>query len=186
MNEAHLEVCASPEWASFLADTIFPTVLADVDLGDDVLEIGAGPGMATDLLRERAARLTSVEIDPDLASALSARLGGSNVTVVEADASALPLPADAYSGAVSFTMLHHVPTDELQDRIFAELARVVVPGGVVVLNDSVAGDDLAAFHEDDIYNPVDPTTLAARLRTVGFADVTVQVNEFAFWAHARA
>ena len=82
-------------------------------------------------------------------------------------------------------MLHHVPTSALQDLIFAELARVVVPGGVVVLNDSLASDALCDFHHDDVYNPVDPSTLASRLERAGYADVRIEVNEFAFWAHAR-
>jgi len=56
-------------------------------------------------------------------------------------------------------MLHHVPTAELQDRIFAELARVVAPGGTVVLCDSVYSDALAGFHVDDTFNPVDPALL---------------------------
>jgi ubiquinone/menaquinone biosynthesis C-methylase UbiE len=160
-------------------------VLAGVDLGDDLLEIGAGPGLSTDLLRERVERLTCVEIDPGLAGALADRLAGTNVDVHQGDAAALRFPADRFSAAVSFTMLHHVPTAELQDRIFAELARVVVPGGTVVFNDSVHSDALAAFHRDDTYNPVDPRTLATRLERAGFSEYRVDGNEFAFWVHAR-
>jgi ubiquinone/menaquinone biosynthesis C-methylase UbiE len=107
------------------------------------------------------------------------------VTVVNADATNLPLPDDRFSGAVSFTMLHHVPTVELQDRIFAELARVVAPGGSVVLNDSIGSDALRDFHHGDVYNPVDPSTLETRLAHAGFSDAAITVNEFAFWAHAR-
>ncbi|MGZ6897673.1 MAG: class I SAM-dependent methyltransferase [Acidimicrobiia bacterium] len=185
MNQAHLDVCSSPEWSTFLAETVLPTVLAGVELGDDVLEIGPGPGLTTDLLRLRVARLTCAELDPELAGALAARLAGTGVDVREADATDLPFPTDRFTGAVSFTMLHHVPTAQLQDRIFGELARVVRPGGTVVLNDSVGSDDLRAFHTDDVYNPVDPTTLVARLTDAGFGEVALEVNEFAFWAHAR-
>ncbi|MEP6625865.1 MAG: class I SAM-dependent methyltransferase [Acidimicrobiia bacterium] len=185
MNQDHLNVCASAEWGAFLAETVFPAVLADVDLGPDVIEIGSGPGLSTDLLRERSARLTAVELDDALAASLTARLAGTNVTVVQADATDLPLPGDSFSGGVSFTMLHHVPTPALQDRIFAELARVVVPGGTVVLNDSLGSDALRDFHHDDVYNPIDPSTLERRLSRAGFADASITVNEFAFWVHAR-
>jgi predicted methyltransferase len=82
-------------------------------------------------------------------------------------------------------MLHHVPTAELQDRLFAELARVLAPGGVVVLSDSVASEDLRSLHDGDTYNPVDPATLPARLERAGFADVVVQRNFYGFIAHAR-
>lgn len=187
MDTAHRQFCGSDEWAEFLADSVFPTVLDGVDLGPDVLEIGSGPGRTTDLLRGRVERLTGVELDADLAAALADRLAGTNVEVLHADATALPLPDDRFSGAVAFTMLHHVPTAELQNRIFEELARVVAPGGTVVLNDSLGSEDLRAFHGDgDVYNPVDPATLDARLAAAGFRDVVVHVNEFAFWVHARA
>ena len=186
MNEDHRIACASPEWAQFLEEVVVPFALEGVALGDDVLEIGAGPGKTTDILRTRAARLTAVELDDDLAAQLTARLAGTNVDVVHADASALPLSPDRFSGAVAFTMLHHVPTAELQDRIFAELARVVAPGGVVVLSDSVHSDALAGFHHDDTYNPVDPTTLDARLAAAGFTDVAIDANDERFVARAHA
>lgn len=185
MNDDHLNVCASAEWGAFLAETIFPAVLDGVELGDDLLEIGAGPGLTTDLLKTRVAQLTAVELDPGLAASLATRLAGANVEVLNADATDLPLPDDRFSGAVSFTMLHHVPTVDLQDRIFGELARVVAPGGTVVLNDSLGSDALRDFHHDDVYNPIDPSTLEARLALAGFADADITVNEFAFWAHAR-
>lgn len=82
-------------------------------------------------------------------------------------------------------MLHHVPTVELQDRIFAELERVVAPGGIVVLSDSVASDGLRDFHENDTYNPIDPSTLEDRLTRAGFADMRVDANDQRFVVHAR-
>jgi predicted methyltransferase len=81
-------------------------------------------------------------------------------------------------------MLHHVPTSELQDRLFTEVARVLQPGGVFVASDSVASKELAALHEDDVYNPIDPTSVHARLRSAGFAMVEVRSNDFGWAAHA--
>lgn len=81
-------------------------------------------------------------------------------------------------------MLHHVPTVGLQDQLFAEVARVLAPGGVFVAADSVASTDLAALHDDDVYNPVDPTTVEARLVTAGFADIEVSANDFGWTARA--
>jgi hypothetical protein len=86
---------------------------------------------------------------------------------------------------VSFTMLHHVPTVELQDRLFAELTRVLAPQGIVVFSDSIASDDLAAFHDGDTYNPIDPVTLPARLSAAGLTSIDVRTNDFGFVAHAR-
>jgi ribosomal RNA adenine dimethylase len=44
--------------------------LNELNLGGHVLELGPGPGVTTDLLRQRTARLTAVEIDPRLAASL--------------------------------------------------------------------------------------------------------------------
>ena len=123
MNEAHLIFCNSDEWAAAVKTWIIPGATNGVTLGDHVLEVGPGPGRTTDILKDMTAKLTAVEVDPMLAGKLAARMVGSNVTVVEADATALPFPDDHFSAAVSFTMLHHVPSPELQDRLFAEVAR---------------------------------------------------------------
>jgi SAM-dependent methyltransferase len=169
MNRQHLELCASEEWRKALRDYVIPFALADAGLGDDVLEVGPGPGLTTDLLRVQLATLTCQ------------RLAGSNVEVVQGDATAMPFDDGRFSGAVSFTMLHHVPTAELQDLLFGEVARVLRPGALFVASDSLASDDLRAFHHDDIYNPIDPAAVQSRLTTAGFRSVDVRSNEFG-WA----
>ena len=63
MNEAHLRICASPEWAAYVESELLPWALGDAELGDEVLEVGPGPGLTTDVLRQRVPRLTAVEID---------------------------------------------------------------------------------------------------------------------------
>ncbi len=185
MNEEHLALLASDGWRDVLRDLILPYALADAPLGDDVLEIGPGPGMTTDLLRAQLPKLTVLELDPQLATALAARLVGTNVEVVHGDATTMPFDDGGFTAVVSFTMLHHVPTADLQDRLFADVERVLRPGGVFVVSDSVASEQLAALHDDDIYNPVDPTTVATRLHTAGFGAVEVRSNDFGWAAHAE-
>ena len=53
-------------------------------------------------------------------------------------------------------MLHHIAPAEAQDRVFAELARVLVPGATLVAADGVYSEGSAAFHQDDTYNPHRP------------------------------
>jgi len=72
-------------------------------------------------------------------------------------------------------MLHHVPSVAGQDRVLAEAARVLRPGGVLVGTDSLDSPDFRSFHEDDVCVPIDPLTLAARLEAAGFAEVDVEV-----------
>ena len=186
MNEGHRQVCGGAEWREVVRDQVIPWALTDVDLGDDVVEVGPGYGATTEVLEGPVPRLTSVEIDPELAAALVAQFAGADhVEIVEGDATALMFAGGRFSGATSFSMLHHVPTPAEQDRVFAEARRVLRDGGVLVAVDSLASDDLCAFHEDDTYNPVDPGTLADRLGAAGFAAVEVDTNEYAWKAIAR-
>ena len=179
MNQEHLTLCSSAEWADAVQRWIIPWVLETVDLGDDVLEVGPGPGLTTDVLRARVARLTAVEIHPDLAAALAARLVNTNVDVVCADATRTPLPAGRFSGAVCLTMLHHVPSHQQQDAVLAEISRLLRPGGVLAGQDSLDSPDLRSLHHDDIYVPVDPGGLQARVEAAGFTAVHVDTNEYA-------
>jgi SAM-dependent methyltransferase len=187
VNEAHLTLCASEEWRQLVADDLLPWVLGDDELGDDVLEIGAGPGLVTDLLVERAPRVTAVELDTDLADALRARLADDpRVEVVTADATALPLPADRFSAAACFTMLHHIPDPVLQDRALVELARVLRPGGLLLGTDGEDTPKRRALHEGDIFVPIDPDRFGARLEAAGFGDVLVDSNGDRFRFRGRA
>jgi 16S rRNA A1518/A1519 N6-dimethyltransferase RsmA/KsgA/DIM1 with predicted DNA glycosylase/AP lyase activity len=88
-----------------------PRVIGDADLGPNVLELGPGPGLTTDLLRMSLKRLTVLELDPKYARALTARLQGGTVQIVEGDATDMPFGNAEFSGVVSFTMLHHVPSN---------------------------------------------------------------------------
>lgn len=167
-------------------EQIIPWALGDRVLGDDLLEVGPGFGATTDVFRERVGSLTAVEIDPVLAERLADRLIGTNVTVVEGDATDLPFDDGRFSGATCFSMLHHVPSAELQDQLFAEVARVLRPGAAFVATDSLGNDDLRDFHEGDTYVPIDPATLEPRLAGAGFTAVEVEVNDYGWAARAFA
>jgi len=177
MNQIHLELCASPEWAEYVRGDLLPWAMSEWDLGDDVLELGPGPGLSTDVLREHVARLTALELDEELFEPLHARLQGTNVSVVCGDATEMPLPSQSFSAVTCFTMLHHVPSPALQDALFAEACRVLQPGGVFLGTDGIDTADMRALHVDDIFMPVDPESFPDRLTAAGFDDITVDVRE---------
>ena len=184
MNWVHRRFCRSLKYQSRLESRLMPWVLGSTDLGDDVLEIGPGPGLTTELLRARAPRLTAVEIDPVLASTVASKFP--DVEVVNADATELPLPDARFSAAVSLTMLHHVPSAELQDRLLGEVHRVLRPGGLFIGSDSTASTLFRLAHLLDTMVPVDPDTFPDRLAHAGFSDVKVAAVRGAFRFRARA
>lgn len=173
MNSAHEELCSSAEWGEYLATDLLPRVLSSAELGDHLLEIGPGFGLATDILRTKASRVTAVEIDEGYATRLADRLRGTNVDVEVGDATGLRFDDASFTSAASFTMLHHVRSAALQDAVLAEVARVLKPGAVFIGSDSLDSPGFRSFHEGDVCNPVDPEGLGRRLNAAGFGQVRI-------------
>jgi ubiquinone/menaquinone biosynthesis C-methylase UbiE len=176
MNENHTQLCPSPEWSAHIQEEVLPFLASVAQLGDDVLELGPGPGAATEWLHTRVRRLVAVESDEAAARLLSERYAGTNVEVVVGDASHLECPSDAFDSVASFTMLHHVPTFWGQQLLLQEAFRVLKPGGTFLGSDSLSSNGLHHFHEGDDYNPVDPASFLVRLQAVGFTQLTIVVD----------
>lgn len=175
MNLLHRRCCSSTRWANQVKEEMIPWVLAGVDLGDNTLEIGPGYGANLRVLVDRTPALTAVELDPVMAARLQETYG-SRARVLNGDGTDTGLPGDEFSSVVCFTMLYHVPTPQLQDRLFAEAFRVLRSGGVFAGSDGVPALHFRLVHFRDIYNPVPPNTLPDRLRDAGFRDVEVEVR----------
>jgi ubiquinone/menaquinone biosynthesis C-methylase UbiE len=175
VNENHTKLMSSPEWAAHMQDEVLPQATAGVELGADLLELGPGPGAATDWLRHRVTRLIAVEHEEEAVAGLSERFRDTNVEVRFGDAAALEFPDASFDTVATCTMLHHVPTRTLQDRVLAEAFRVLRPGGVFLGSDSLPSDGLHHFHEGDTYNPVEPAAFLTRLQSAGFAAITLHV-----------
>lgn len=180
MNYLHRRLCRSERWKQTVEKYALPWTLEDINLGDNVLEVGPGPGVTTELIRARVARLTCVEIDCAMADSLAQRTAGSDVTVVCEDATAMSLPSASFDSAVSFTMLHHVQSPALQDWLLREVARVLRGGGVFAGSDSVYSRFLSVLHIFDTMVLVDPRTFPSRLEAAGFIAVRVDTNPYAF------
>lgn len=167
----HRRLCSSEKWADFVAESM-PGRLSGFDLGEKVLEIGPGYGATTKALLNHAPDLTALEIDE--ASAM--RLRGEfdeRVTVVHGDGAEMPFEDDMFSSVVCFTMMHHVPSRERQDAIFAEALRVLRPGGLLRGTDSLPNLRFRMLHIGDTMNVLPPATLPDRLGTAGFETVSV-------------
>lgn len=176
MNDNH-KLCSSPEWALRLQENVLPYLVRDLDLGEKMLELGPGPGAATDWLRHRVQNLVTVETDPEAVEKLRRIYEDTNVTTTSGDGTALEFDDASFDSAGCFTMLHHIPTLQQQNLLFSEVFRVLKPGRPLIGSDSPPSDDRHQFHEQDTYNPLDPGTLITRLQTLGYVKITVSIDD---------
>jgi SAM-dependent methyltransferase len=114
------------------------------------LDVACGPGLVTRALAPRVGSVLGVDVTPAMielarSEAASASLG--NVEFRLGDVGKLDLPNDSFDGAICRFSFHHIPA---AGRVLAEMARVVRPGGSVVVSDHVSDPetDLAAWHEE--------------------------------------
>lgn len=187
MNFVHRRLCRSAQWRSVLEKFVVPSALSGVQLGDDVLELGPGDGLTTDLLRPHIARITALEIHPPTAKKLAARFRGTNVTAIQGDATAMQFRDGQFSGVISLHVMHHIPSAQSQDKVLSEVRRVLKPGGTFVCIDSVDFHSLRMrlIHLADRITPVDPNGLERRLSAAGFSEIRVDTNPYAFHVRAR-
>lgn len=171
MNRFETWFCGSAYWRYVTQRQLIPWLVAGSELGDHVLELGAGPGAATEELR-RAARVTSLEYDHGFAARLAERVSSTNGRVIQGDAAALPFSNSTFSSAIAILMLHHLRSKELQDRAFAEICRVLRPGGVFLAFEIEDGWLNRVGHIRSTFVPIDPATVSARLTAEGFSRAT--------------
>jgi hypothetical protein len=70
-------------------------------------------------------------------------------------------------------MLHHVPSAQRQDALFAQVRRVLAAGGTSAGSDSTLDCWFRLLHVRDTMVPLDPATLGDRPAAAGFVDVAV-------------
>ena len=130
-----------------------PHVIASLSSGMHVVDIGSGAG--TDLLLAAqhvgaAGRATGIDMTGDMrerARAGARQCGLPHVDVLEGDATALPLDDASVDVVISNGVLNLVPEKE---RAFAEIARVLRPGGRLQIADIVTGVELSEAIRRDI------------------------------------
>ncbi|HXN53302.1 MAG TPA: methyltransferase domain-containing protein [Candidatus Acidoferrum sp.] len=172
MNLLENWYCSTSFWRWITRERLLPWLLGQADLGNHLLEIGSGPGAATAELRKRVPHVISLEYDHESAARL-AQKNGKGAGVVQGDAAALPFADRIFSSAVAVLVLHHLRSCELQDRTFAEVHRVLQPGGHFFAFEIPDGWFHRVIHTNSTFVPVQPASLAARLTIAGFAGVTL-------------
>jgi ubiquinone/menaquinone biosynthesis C-methylase UbiE len=177
--------CASSYWRRLTRKELLPWLLSGTELGEHVLEIGAGPGAATEELRKGADRVTSLEYSHAFAVGISRRSQSTNGTVVQGDASALPFPAKTFSAAIAVLVLHHLKTREAQERAFAEVFRVLRPAGIFLAVEIQDGWLHRIAHIRSTFVPVAAASAPVRLAAAGFSSVSVDFLRGAYRLRAQ-
>ncbi len=131
-----------------------PTAIAPIQPGETVLDIGCGAGMDL-LLAARRVGPTGRAIGVDMTEPMAQRardsaaaIGLAHVEVRSTDATALPFDDDSIDVVISNGVLNLVPEKE---QAFAEIFRVLRPGGRLQLADIIVEEELS----DDIRSNVD-------------------------------
>jgi ubiquinone/menaquinone biosynthesis C-methylase UbiE len=172
MNRFESWFCGSAYWRYLTQRQLMPWLVAGSELGEHVLELGAGPGAATEELQRRAGRVTSLEYDHGFATRLAGRVSSTDGSVIQGDAAALPFSDSTFSSAIAILMLHHLRSNELQDRALAEICRVLQPGGVFLAFEIEDGWLNRVGHIRSTFVPIDPATVHARAKAAGFSRAT--------------
>lgn len=113
-------------------------LLGLLDEGWTVGDLGCGTGQISETLAPFAARLIAVDDSPAMLAAARERLAGlANVEVRRGEIEALPVESASLDAAVLFLVLHYLPEPP---RALAEIARVLRPGGRVLVVDMAPHD----------------------------------------------
>jgi SAM-dependent methyltransferase len=160
-----------------------PTRHAGIRPGDTVLDLGAGAGNDAFVARRlvgEAGRVIGVDMTPAMvtrARANAARLGYANVEFRLGEIEAMPVEDASVDVAISNCVLNLVPD---KARAFAELSRVLRPGGRFCISDIVATAPLplevtraAALYVGCVAGAIPEAEYLAIARDQGLADVAV-------------
>src|ERR1700719_4530127 len=183
MNSFENWFCASGLWRYLTERRWLPWALDGTNVGEDVLEVGAGPGAATAELARRMRSVTSLEYSHDFCVKLRAKVDAARV--VQGDASVLPFKSQAFTAAIAVLVLHHLRSREAQDRAFAEIFRVLKPGGVFVAIEIQDGWLTRVAHFRGTFVPVSTARLSSRLCAAGFSKVSVNNRNGTIRIHAQ-
>ena len=155
-------------WARALGQLLPPLRVADLGCGEGYLTIEAS---------RWAARVVAVDRSPlvlERGRALAARRRVSNVTWKRGELEHLPLRDASVDVALLSQALHHAVDPA---RALAEAARILVPGGrVLVLDLREHGETWVKARLGDHWLGFTPETLHALLSEAGFSDVRVTLG----------
>jgi arsenite methyltransferase len=115
-----------------------PWQLGRVTSGERVLDLGSGAGVDSLIAAQMVApegRVTGIDMTSEMlakARAAAAEMGATNVEFIDAEAEQLPFADATFDVVISNGVIDLIPD---KDAVFAELFRVLVPGGRIQIAD---------------------------------------------------
>lgn len=154
--------------------------LAGIQPGDQVLDVACGTGNLTQTAQKYAGpagKATGIDASPEMieeAKKKAAR-AGSGAAFQLGLAEKLDFPDGTFDVVISRLAIHHLP-DDLKRRAFAEILRVLKPGGRVLIADFVQPGNRVMNHLTSVFvgpRMMDTKTwsLPPMLKEAGFVDV---------------
>jgi arsenite methyltransferase len=160
-----------------------PIAVAELREGERVLDLGSGGGIDVLLSAKRVGptgRAIGLDMTDEmlaLARRNAAEAGATNVEFLKGHIEAIPLPADSVDVVISNCVIN-LAADK--PSVFAEIARVLRPGGRMGVSDIVAEDRLTEAERAErgsfagcIAGALSFSEFEAGLRAAGLADVEI-------------
>jgi ubiquinone/menaquinone biosynthesis C-methylase UbiE len=141
---------------------------AEVKPDDTVLDVACGPGMIACAFAEVAHHVTGIDLTPAMierATALQQSKGRNNLAWKVGDVLPLPFPDASFSLVFTRYSFHHFRDPEA---VLAEMCRVCVPGGRVVVVDVFTSSPEQA----EVYNRMEKLRDPSHVRALSFDELT--------------
>lgn len=104
----------------------------------DVCDMGCGPGHIARYVRDRGTSVFGLDLSPRMVE--QARKLNPHISFQVGDMMALDLQDEALAGIIAFYAIVNIPLDSLRT-VFQEMARVLQPGGLLLLSFHI-GDEI--------------------------------------------
>ncbi|HLO55223.1 MAG TPA: arsenite methyltransferase [Saprospiraceae bacterium] len=187
MSEDYVELEGYAKDADLGLGCGLPTVFAKIKEGDTVIDLGSGAGNDCFIARAEtgpSGKVIGIDFTPamiDKARENAEKMGYNNVEFRQGDIEKMPVGGNMADVVVSNCVLNLVPNKKA---VFAEIFRVLKPGGHFSISDIVLTGNLpeklqsaAEMYAGCVAGAIDMDEYLGYIQEVGFQNITVQKNK---------